>query len=73
MSNRYEKLVESEEKGYQEQRRRLLADHANRIAECEQREANALAERDKAIKAAQDDFEDRLQVSDYLSLLQFCM
>lgn len=59
---RYEKLVETEEKGYQEQRRRLLADHANRIKECEEREAAALAEKDRAIKQAQDEFEDRLQV-----------
>ncbi|KAJ8923072.1 hypothetical protein NQ315_001624 [Exocentrus adspersus] len=59
---RYEKLVETEEKGYQEQRRRLLADHANRIKECEEREAAALVERDRAIKQAQEEFEDKLQV-----------
>ncbi|KAJ8983980.1 hypothetical protein NQ317_008685, partial [Molorchus minor] len=56
------KLVETEENGYQEQRRRLHADHANRIQECEEREAAALAERDRAIKQAQEEFEDRLQV-----------
>ena len=60
--SRYEKLVETEEKGYQEQRRRLLADHANRIRECEEREAAALVDKDRAIKQAQDEFEDRLQV-----------
>lgn len=63
MCLRYEKLVESEEKGYQEQRRRLLADHAKRIKECEEREALAVAEKDRCIKQAQDEFEDRLQVS----------
>ncbi|XP_064213693.1 centrosomal protein of 131 kDa [Tribolium castaneum] len=62
MRQRYEKLVESEEKGFQEQRRRLLADHQARVAECEQREALALSEKDKAIKQAQDDFEERLQI-----------
>ncbi|VEN63068.1 unnamed protein product [Callosobruchus maculatus] len=62
MRQRYEKLVESEEKGYQEQRRRLLADHANRVKECEEREAAAITERDRAIKQAQEEFEDRLQV-----------
>ncbi|XP_064213466.1 centrosomal protein of 131 kDa-like [Tribolium castaneum] len=62
MRQRYEKLVESEKKGFQEQRRRLLADHQARVAECEQREALALSEKDKAIKQAQDDFEERLQI-----------
>ncbi|RZC38409.1 5-azacytidine-induced protein 1-like, partial [Asbolus verrucosus] len=62
MRQRYEKLVESEEKGYQEQRRRLLADHEARIAECEQREALAISEKDKSIKQAQEDFEERLQI-----------
>ncbi|XP_044252632.1 centrosomal protein of 131 kDa isoform X2 [Tribolium madens] len=62
MRQRYEKLVESEEKGFQEQRRRLLADHQARIAECEQREALVLSEKEKAIKQAQDDFEERLQI-----------
>ncbi|CAH1958127.1 unnamed protein product [Acanthoscelides obtectus] len=62
MRQRYEKLVESEEKGYQEQRRRLLADHASRVKECEVREAAAIAERDRAIKQAQEEFDDRLQV-----------
>ncbi|KAG5891218.1 hypothetical protein JTB14_036135 [Gonioctena quinquepunctata] len=55
-------MVESEEKGYQEQRRRLLADHANRIKECEEREAAAIVDRDRAIKQAQEEFEDRIQV-----------
>lgn len=59
---RYEKLVESEEKGYQEQRHRLLSDHAKRIKECEDREATAIAEKERCIKQAQEDFEDRLQV-----------
>ncbi|XP_048519924.1 centrosomal protein of 131 kDa isoform X2 [Dendroctonus ponderosae] len=59
---RYEKLVESEEKGYQEQRRRLQADHANRIKECEERESQVQFEKDKAIKQAQEEFEDRIQV-----------
>lgn len=59
---RYEKLVESEEKGYQEQRRRLLADHAKRIKECEDREAAAITEKERCIKQAQEEFEDRLQV-----------
>ncbi|XP_074036118.1 uncharacterized protein isoform X3 [Leptinotarsa decemlineata] len=62
MRQRYEKMVESEEKGYQEQRRRLMADHANRIKECEEREAAAVIEKEKAIKQAQEEFEDRIQV-----------
>ncbi|KAJ8959085.1 hypothetical protein NQ318_022342 [Aromia moschata] len=62
MRQRYEKLVETEEKGYQEQRRRLQVDHANRVQECEEREAAALVEKDRAIKQAQEEFEDRLQV-----------
>jgi Na+-translocating ferredoxin:NAD+ oxidoreductase RnfC subunit len=40
----------------------LLADHAARIAECEQREALAISEKEKAIKQAQEDFEERLQI-----------
>lgn len=54
--------MESEEKGYQEQRRRLQADHANRIKECEERESQMQLEKDKAIKQAQEEFEDRIQV-----------
>lgn len=59
---RYEQMVAEEEKGYQEQRRRLLAEHANRISECELREKTAVVERDRAIKQAQDDLEEKLQV-----------
>lgn len=59
---RYEKLVESEEKGYQEQRRRLFADHAKRIKECEEREAAVITEKERCIKQAQEEFEDRVQV-----------
>ncbi|XP_066261715.1 centrosomal protein of 131 kDa [Euwallacea similis] len=62
MRQRYEKLVESEEKGYQEQRRRLQTDHATRIKECEEREAQALLEKEKAIRQAQQEFDDRTQV-----------
>lgn len=61
---RYEKLVESEEKSYQEQRRRLQVDHANRIKECEEKEAQVQLEKEKAIKQAQEEFEDRIQVID---------
>ncbi|KAL3274189.1 hypothetical protein HHI36_015606 [Cryptolaemus montrouzieri] len=63
MRLRYEKLVESEERSYQEQRRRLLADHANRVAECEEREAQVVAEKERAIKQAQDEFEEKLQAA----------
>ncbi|XP_066137389.1 calponin homology domain-containing protein DDB_G0272472 [Euwallacea fornicatus] len=62
MRQRYEKLVESEERGYQEQRRRLQADHATRIKECEEREAQALLEKEKAIRQAQEEFDERTQV-----------
>ncbi|CAH0564913.1 unnamed protein product [Brassicogethes aeneus] len=62
MRVRYEQMVESEEKSYQEQRKRLMTDHANRIAECEEREAAAVVERDRGIKLAQEEFEDRLQL-----------
>lgn len=58
---RYEQMVEAEEKSYQEQRRRLLAEHANRIAECELREKNAGVEKEKAIKQAQEELEEKLQ------------
>lgn len=54
--------MESEEKSYQEQRRRLQADHAARIKECEDREAQAVLDKDRAIKQAQQELEDRLQV-----------
>lgn len=56
-------MVESEEKSYQEQRRRLQQEHAHRIEECEEREAVLIADRDRAIKQAQEVFEDKLQVS----------
>lgn len=59
---RYDQLVETEEKGYQEQRRRLLTDHTNRISECEERERLAIQEKERAIKQAHDDFEERLRV-----------
>lgn len=62
MRQRFEQYTEECEQRYQEQRRRLLADHAARMAECEERESMAISERDKAIKQAQDEFEDRLQV-----------
>ncbi|XP_063916009.1 centrosomal protein of 131 kDa [Zophobas morio] len=62
MRVRYEKMVEAEEKGLQEQRRRLLGDHAARIAECEQREVLANNEKERGIKQAQEDFEERLQM-----------
>lgn len=62
---RCEKLIESEEKGYQEQRRRLQADHAKRIKECEKREAAATADKERCIKQAQEEFEDRLQVKNF--------
>lgn len=55
-------MVESEEKGYQDQRRRLQHEHANRIQECEERETLAIAERDRAVKLAQEEFNDKLQV-----------
>ncbi|ERL90999.1 hypothetical protein D910_08341 [Dendroctonus ponderosae] len=69
---RYEKLVESEEKGYQEQRRRLQADHANRIKECEERESQVQFEKDKAIKQAQEEFEDRIQLLNYINDNKTC-
>lgn len=56
-------MVESEEKGYQEQRRRLQQEHANRIMECEERETLCTTERDRAIKQAQDEFNDKLQAT----------
>lgn len=61
MRQRYEQMVEAEEKSYQEQRRRLLTEHANRIAECEKRENDVVIERDKAIKQAQEELEEKLQ------------
>ncbi|XP_025833101.1 centrosomal protein of 131 kDa isoform X2 [Agrilus planipennis] len=61
MRQRYEHLVETEEKNYQEQRRKLMAEHAKRQAECEERENTAYAERDRAIRQAQMDFEEKLQ------------
>ncbi|KAK9731361.1 hypothetical protein QE152_g13702 [Popillia japonica] len=60
---RYEKLVETEEKGYQEQRRRLQQEHANRLMELEERQNSATTERDKAIKQAQEEFDDKLQTA----------
>ncbi|XP_050308827.1 centrosomal protein of 131 kDa [Anthonomus grandis grandis] len=62
MRQRYEKLVESEEKSYQEQRRRLQNDHAIRIKECEEREAQLQLEKERAIKQAQEEFNDKLDV-----------
>ncbi|KAF2889772.1 hypothetical protein ILUMI_16401, partial [Ignelater luminosus] len=63
LRQRYEQLVASEEQNYQEQRRRLLTEHANRISECEERENAAVVERDRAIKQTQNDFEDKLQAA----------
>lgn len=55
-------MVESEERNYQDQRRRLQADHANRVAECEEREAQAVADKERAIRQAQEEAEEKLQV-----------
>ncbi|CAH1110016.1 unnamed protein product [Psylliodes chrysocephalus] len=62
MRQRYEKMVETEEKAYQEQRKILFSDHANKVKECEERETAATVEKDKAIKQVQEEFEERLQV-----------
>ncbi|XP_072379343.1 centrosomal protein of 131 kDa isoform X2 [Diabrotica undecimpunctata] len=62
MRQRYEKMVETEEKTYQEQRRRLFADHANKIKECEEKEKTVISEKEKAIQQAQEEFDERLQV-----------
>lgn len=58
---RYEQSLAGEEQAYQEQRRRLLAEHSARVAECEQREAAAVAERERGVRAAQEEFEEKLQ------------
>lgn len=62
LRQRYEQMVESEERSYQDQRRRLLAEHAARVEECEKRENDAVVERDRAIKQAQEELEEKLQV-----------
>ncbi|XP_076250306.1 centrosomal protein of 131 kDa-like isoform X2 [Rhynchophorus ferrugineus] len=59
---RYEKFVEAEEKNYQEQKKRLQTEHANRMKECEEKEKELLIEKDKAIKHAKEEFDDQLQV-----------
>lgn len=61
LRQRYEQTLTAEERSYQEQRRRLMSEHSARIAECEEREAVAIAEKEKAIKAAQEEFEEKLQ------------
>lgn len=38
-----------------------MADHASRIAECEEREATAVTEKEKAIKQAREEMEEKLQ------------
>ncbi|GJQ73728.1 hypothetical protein Trydic_g14062 [Trypoxylus dichotomus] len=58
---RYEKLVENEEKAYQEQKRRLQQEHASRLIECEEKQNAAIVERDNAIKRSHEEFEDKLQ------------
>lgn len=58
---RYEQMVEVEEKNYQEQRRRLNNEHSKRLAECEEREKIMAAERDRAIKQAQEEMEEKIQ------------
>lgn len=62
LRQRYEQTLSAEERSYQEQRKRLLNEHSARIAECEQREANAIAEKEKAIKQVQEEFEEKLQM-----------
>ncbi|XP_057655907.1 centrosomal protein of 131 kDa isoform X2 [Diorhabda carinulata] len=62
LRQRYEKMVEAEEKAYQEQRRRLFADHANKVKECEEREMKANVEKEKAIQQSQEELEEKLQV-----------
>ncbi|KAF5306928.1 hypothetical protein FQA39_LY00158 [Lamprigera yunnana] len=61
LRQRYEHMVETEEQNYQEQRRRLHAEHSNRISECEERESNAVLEKERCVKVAQNEFQDKLQ------------
>lgn len=63
---RYEKLVESEETNYQEQRRRLQQEHLQRMADCEEREKQALSEKDRLVKLAHTEYEDKLQVKIFI-------
>ncbi|KAF5277161.1 hypothetical protein FQR65_LT03867 [Abscondita terminalis] len=63
LRQRYERMVETEEQNFQEQRRKLLADHAKRISECDERENNALIEKDRCVKQAQIEYEDKLQAA----------
>lgn len=56
-------MVESEEANYQEQRRRLQQEHLTRMADCEEREKQAVAEKERLVKIAQSEHEDKLQVS----------
>lgn len=63
ISRSLEKLVESEEKGYQEQRRRLNAEHAARMAECEERIVSITNEKDHAIEGIKQEFDDKFETA----------
>ncbi|XP_060523404.1 centrosomal protein of 131 kDa isoform X2 [Cylas formicarius] len=62
MRQRYEKMVESEEQSYQEQKRKLQNEYANRTKECEERETAAQLDKERAIKQLQKELEDKLQM-----------
>ncbi|CAG9856972.1 unnamed protein product [Phyllotreta striolata] len=63
MRKRHEQMLDAEEKSFQEQRRRLFADHANKLKECEEREAAAAVDKEKQLKLAREEFDERLQVA----------
>ncbi|KAK4874278.1 hypothetical protein RN001_013638 [Aquatica leii] len=63
LRQRYERMVETEEQNFQDQRRKLLAEHSKKVSECEERKNEALIEKDRCIKQAKMDFEDKLQVT----------
>lgn len=58
-------MVESEEKTYQDQKRRLQQEYTNRLIEYEEQQNAVVSERDRAIKQSQEEFEDKLQVRNF--------
>lgn len=62
MRQRYENMLENEEKNYQELKKKLNFEQSVKLKELEEKEVTLNCEKQKSIKQAQSEFEDNLQI-----------
>lgn len=63
LKQRFEKLVESEERGYQEQKRRMKEDHANKMEELHEKERQLESEKEAQVRAVREECEEKLETA----------